>query len=111
MSGKMIEEEPTFISKSKKLELAVGAPIDNGLPPVSVDANMELNKEKIDENEVDDEEDYMPSGQGADSKINKEMKGIIDELNPKKLAEKAQQRYKTHLPAETASQLSKAMNF
>lgn len=112
MSGKLIEEEPTFISKSKKQELSIGVPVDNGLPPASLDANLEINKDKLAENELEEEdEDHMTGGQGVSGKIEKEMKGILDELNPKKLAEKAQQRYKTHLPAETASQLTKAMHF
>jgi hypothetical protein len=106
LNSKLIAEPEKFISKSKKEELQLGAPEDNGMPPISLDNAFELGKEKIGANELSDEEgDHHPTGH----KLDKQYKDLIDEYNPKKLAEKAQQRFKAHLPEETASQLIKGL--
>lgn len=107
MSSKLIEEPEKFLSKSTKAELQLGAPEDNGMPPISLDNAFDVAKEKIGTNELsDNEDDYQP---GA-NKLDKQYKDLIDEYNPKKLAEKAQQRFKAHLPEETASQLIKGLH-
>ncbi len=66
-----------------------------------------MENEKIAGNELSDNEDDLNLGA---NKLDKQYKELIDEYNPKKLAEKAQQRFKAHLPEETASQLIKGLH-
>jgi hypothetical protein len=70
-----------------------------------------LGKDKVATNELsDNEEEFNASSATGANKLDKQYKDLIDEYNPKKLAEKAQQRFKAHLPEETASQLIKGLH-
>lgn len=104
LHSKLISEESTFIPRSKKSELLVGAPEDNGLPPLSLDFGLEADTETKGKLDTIEDEDELRD-QSSYTKIDK----LYEDLNPKKFTEKSQQRFKTYLPPETANQLIKGM--
>jgi hypothetical protein len=100
LNSKLIVEEDKFINKNKKVELLLGAPEDNGLPPQSLDAAFSNLY-----NEEEQGGDDRRRGVESDSQV----KNMMEEFNPKKFAEKAEQRFKAYLPDDEAKQLIKGL--
>lgn len=105
LNSKLIEEEERYITKATKNEMMVGAPEDNGLPPLAIEPGTEAesrrqttrNQLTSDEVEGFDEEAEIPS------KVEKQVKDIYEELNPRKFAEKAEKRIKDYLGGDEIS--------
>lgn len=102
LHSKLITEEATFIPKAKKSELLVGAPEDNGLPPLSLETELELEADtKAKGGDLWNDDDDLMRDKSNLNNIDK----LYEELNPRKLVEKAHVRLKTYLPQEAADQL------
>lgn len=101
-----------FISESMKHDMMIGSYEEDNQPPQAFDEAFDSTKDKtlevIPGIEAQDKEDLI-SGFGSKAKIDKEMKDLIDDLNPQKLAERAQHRINTYLPHETASKLATSL--
>lgn len=101
-----------FISESMKHDMMIGSYEEDNLPPQAVDEVFDSSKDKslqvIPGIEAQDKEDLI-SGFGSKAKIDKEMKDLLEDLNPEKLTERAEHRINTYLPHDTATVLSTSL--
>jgi hypothetical protein len=95
--------------------MLVGAPEDNGLPPLSLETGVEgenrkgglagkpsrLSSEEIEGSDQDGE---------PHTNLDRQVKDCIEELNPKKFQEKAEKRIKDYLGEEMSKQLIKGLH-
>lgn len=105
LSSKLIEEVEHFIPKQLKRD--IGLPEEAENQPSVIDSNIEGYKSRTVVKGEDEEDDLVELA--GSKKVDRQMKELYDDLNPKKYQERAEQRLKTYLPDDLAKQLIKGM--